>query len=233
MTEEPEVRVEVECPSCAARVWLRPGARRANCRACRAFIVIDDDFLDQVIADELARGTDGDVSGEAAFGRYHLRITGSGAPTATPRTEQFRLNRGWLVSEVLTLPLGLAVAVVAILVELDDGMISDRAALGAILAVWIGVGLLLLVRIPALIYTLVREPNLVLGPDALRVPATGLFQLRAWTIPWTELASAALTRRGGGSTKLTLTLRSGRVRTVPAHVLPDRYRVLRAIEQRR
>ena len=76
------------------------------------------------------------------------------------------------------------------------------------------------------------DPCLVLGETALRVPNVGVFQLRAWDVPFAELDSVTHARKGGSTTNIVLTLSGGGVRTFPANFVSDRYEVIEAIERR-
>jgi hypothetical protein len=142
---------------------------------------------------------------------------------APPPPERYPLSPGWIATEVLLVPAMFAmIAVVAL------AGVAPVAATGVALAA----GLLLTLRLPVLVRTLLVDRHLVLGADALRVPAIDPLRLRAWTLPWRQLAGVELTRERGSSTRVTLTLRDGRVRRFSATPLGDRHEVVRAIRAR-
>jgi hypothetical protein len=143
---------------------------------------------------------------------------------AQPAASSFALSPGWLAAETFLVPGATLLLVFVVLAKYADAG-SASLQIGV-------VGAFVAIRLPLLVWTLARDPRIVIGTDALRVPIVGVFQFRAWTIPFDELASVSASRKSGGSSRIVLGLRGGRTRTFAASVVRDREQLIKALERR-
>lgn len=143
----------------------------------------------------------------------------------------FPLSLGWVFIETVLLPMVVPVVALGILASLA-GKVPEVVLNVVAIALAAGFVLVLVVRLPLFVYTALLDSAIVLGETALRVPNVGVFQLRAWDVPFAQLDSVTHARKGGSTTNIVLTLSGGGVRTFPANFVSDRYEVIEAIERR-
>ena len=108
----------------------------------------------------------------------------------------------------------------------------ERAATIAAWVAFVCIVLVVAVRLPLLIRTLLYDRQLVLGEEALHVPVVRAFQLRAWNITVRDIATLIDRRTSGGSTEIVIALHAAPPHVFSAAVLVDRYAVMSAIERR-
>ncbi len=143
----------------------------------------------------------------------------------------FPLALGWVFIETVVVPLLAPVVALGILLKLARHVPEVVLNVVAI-AMAAAIVLVLVVRVPLFVHTALFDSAIVLGETALRVPKVGVFQLRAWDLPFAELDSVTHAREGGSTTRIVLALRTGGVRTFPATFVSDRYEVIGAIARR-
>ncbi|MBK7398233.1 MAG: hypothetical protein IPJ34_18555 [Myxococcales bacterium] len=161
----------------------------------------------------------------ASWRYHHVSMPRNAGATSFP------LSLGWVFIETVLVPMVVPVVALGILASLA-GKVPEVVLNVVAIALAAGFVLVLVVRLPLFVYTAFFDSAIVLGETALRVPNVGVFQLRAWDLPFAQLDSVTHARKGGSTTRIVLTLSGGGVRTFPATFVSDRYEVIEAIERR-
>jgi hypothetical protein len=144
----------------------------------------------------------------------------------------FPLSLGWVVSRTVIIPPLILVMPVVLLGALAQSISSPAVFGAAVVAFGAIAGLMIAVRVPLVLYTLLFDRYVVLGKEELHVPILGLFQFRPWNIPIRDIVTMVDKREPGSSTKLVLAIKGGRTLSFYADLIKDRTAVVRAVERR-
>jgi hypothetical protein len=137
----------------------------------------------------------------------------------------------WVAVEALGIPALTPFVLIAVLRMLAGrGMVAPETANSASTVLLVAFVVIVIVRLPLLVYTLTSDRRITLDDRTLHVPVISPWQLRPWNIAVADLAEVSSDGKRAGTTRLIL--RGRRTRKLPSTTLRDVRALVSALERR-